>query len=195
MSEVLTSEVVQLQDVRLSFANLDKEESFKNSPLAWNATFLLDPKRKDHKATIDRIEEVVEALIKARWGNRPKGLELCFGYADKHETKSQYAGYAGMYYVGTKATKNEKRPNNNKPEVYNRKVELIGPGAAEWPYNGCRVNTGVTFWTQDNDTGKAIRGNLRRVQFFKNDAPFGAAQIPASKEFSVQPDTADDVEY
>jgi hypothetical protein len=52
------------------------------------------------------------------------------------------------------------------------------------------VNTNVTLWTQDNKFGKAIRANLRIVQFVKDGKAFsGSAPANADDEFEALGDS------
>ena len=83
VSKAITSEVIQLRDVRLSFADkLFVPEAFEEGKKKqYSSSFLLDPSHKPHVAIIKRIKAVGEELIKAERVGRcaPEGalLWLC----------------------------------------------------------------------------------------------------------------------
>lgn len=168
MAKSLTSEIIKLKDVRGSFLRLHKPKAFQEGQEPrYEGTFLLDPSNPAHAGMIAKIKEEASKLIKAKWGEKPAGLKLCFGLADNDEMKKKYDGYAGMFYVVT--------ANTTKPTVCNRQREEVVEGGKEDPYSGCFVNTNVTLWTQDNKFGKALRGNLRIVQFNRPGTAFSGA--------------------
>lgn len=183
MAKALTSEIIKLKNARGSFLRLWVPKAFQEGQTPrYEGTFLLDPTNAEHAALIAQIKAEANKLIKAKWGEKPAGLKVCFGLADNDETKKKYDGYAGMFYVVT--------ANTTKPTVVNRAREEVAEGAKGAPYSGCYVNTNITLWTQDNKFGKAIRGNLRIVQFAKDGAAFsGAAPPRAEDEFEAIGDT------
>lgn len=182
MAKSKTSEVVKLKNVRGSFLRLFKPKAFQEGQTPrYEATFLLDPTNAEHAAAIAQLRAEAKKLIAAAWGEKPAGLKLCFGDADKDETKSKYDGYKGMFYVTT--------ANTERPGVYGRQRQPVAEGDREAPYSGCYVNTNITLWTQDNKFGKAIRANLRIVQFAKDGEAFsGAAPARAEDELEALED-------
>lgn len=179
MAKSLTSDIIKLKVARGSFLRLDKPKAFQEGQEArYEATFLLDPTIPEHAAQITAIKEAATKLIKEKWGEKPAGLKLCFGLADNDPMKAKYDGYAGKFYIVT--------ANTSKPRVVGRDKKDVEPGARQFPYSGCYVNTNVTLWTQDNKFGKAIRGNLRIVQFVEDGKAFGGgAQANADEEFEA----------
>lgn len=174
----LTSDTIKLKNVRLSFPRLDKPKAFQEGQTPrYEATFLLDPSDVAHAEQIKAIRQAAAALVKAKWGDKPAGLKLCYGLANDHETKAKYDGYKDMFFVTT--------ANTQKPTVCRRDRQLVEVGQKEFPYGGCRVNTNITLWTQDNKFGKAIRGNLRIVQFFGDDKAFSGS-APANPEDELE---------
>lgn len=181
MAKSLTSDIIKLKSVRLSFAQLDKPKAFKpGQDPRFEATFLLDPSNVEHQAQINAIKEAAKTLIKAKWGEKPDGLQLCFGLAENNPKKSRYDGYAGMFYLVT--------ANSNRPTIVTRDREAVVPGNKQWPYSGCYVNTNPTLWIQDNSFGIAIRANLRIVQFVDDGKPFGAGAANPDDEFERLPE-------
>lgn len=177
MAKSPTSDVIKLQDVRLSFAELTKPKAFEQGQTAkFSATFLLDPSNAAHKALVSQVQGAAKKLIEEA-GFKIPDFEVghCFGYADKHPKKSKYDGYAGMFYVCVS--------NEIRPTVCNRRLEPVVEGDAQFPYSGCYVNGTLTLWLQNNKWGKKINGNLRAVQFVRDGQAFGRAPVAAEDEF------------
>lgn len=183
MSEkAVTSDIIKLTDVRLSFARLHKAKAFQEGQEPrFEATFLLDPSNEVHKAQIAAIKDAGKKLAIAKWGEAPDDLTLSYGFADNNPKKKKYDGYEGMFYISA--------ANTTKPTVIGRNKTnglwvQLGENDKESPYSGCYVNTNVTLWTQSNKFGKAIRCNLRIVQFSKHGQAFsGAAPANPDDEF------------
>lgn len=167
---------IKLRNVRLSFPVLDKPRAFREGQEeSYNATFLLDPKRPEHKAALEELKAEAERLIKETWGQKPVNMKP-IEFMGKGETKvSQqtgevYDGYANMYFV---AAKNKKRP-----ALKNRDGEHLTPQeVAQVFYGGCRVNAIVSIWVQDNKWGKALRCNLSGIKFHMDDDAFGGGSL------------------
>src|SRR6478609_3068103 len=83
MAKALTSEVIKLKNVRGSFLRLWVPKAFQEGQTArYEGTFLLDPSNAEHAAMIATIKAEAVKLIKAKWGEKPAGLKLCFGLAN-----------------------------------------------------------------------------------------------------------------
>lgn len=182
MAKSKTSDVVKIKNARGSFLRLDKPKAFQEGQTPrYEATFLLDPSKPEHAAVIEAIKADAKKLVQAQWGEKPAGLKLCFGLADNDETKKKYEGYAGMFYITT--------ANTERPGVYGPARQPVAPGDEFWPYSGCKVNTNITLWTQDNKFGKAIRANLRIVQFAGHGQAFsGSGPARAEEELELLED-------
>ena len=171
----ITSNKIDLDVVRLSFPHLFRPKAFQvGQDPKYQATFLMDPSDKAHAKAIKTIKKEAKRIAIEAFGDVPKGLKKCFGLAENDETKSQYDGYEGMFYVATS--------NTDRPVLAGKKRdrldEVDGPTLL---YAGAYVNTVITLWVQDHPQGgKRINANLRIVQFVKNGEPFGRA--PASSE-------------
>lgn len=179
MGKALTSDVIKLIRVRGSFLRLYKPKAFEEGQEPrFEATFLLDPTAEAHKAQIAAVKAATSALVKAKWGEKPPGLKLCFGLADNDEKKARYDGYKGMWYIAS--------ANTTRPGVVDRNRQPVAEGQKQTPYSGCYVNTNITLWTQDNKFAKAIRCNLRIVQFNEDGQAFGGGAAPdADDEFEA----------
>lgn len=181
--KALTSELIKMKDVRLSFPRLWKAKAFQEGQEPrFEASFLLDPSKEAHKASIDEVEEAGKKLAIAKWGSVPEDIKYSYGYADKNPTKKKYDGYPGMFYI---ASANTTKPNIFGPNKTNNVWVGLNEGDKFAPYGGCYVNTNITLWTQSNKFGKAIRVNLRIVQFSKNGQAFSGA-APANPDDEIE---------
>lgn len=185
--QTFTSPIIKLKDWRASFLQLASPKSFQPGQTArYEGSFLADPTRTDHKAQILQLVEAAKELCRLKEWEYPKpgeehlsDVQLCFGRADKHPKKKKYDGYAGMFYIVM--------ANETPPTVCGRNLEPLDPKKKPYPYSGCRSNTNPTLWTQDNEFGKAIRANLRIVQFVNDDTPFGNGGAGPAPEDEFEP--------
>lgn len=188
-----TSDKIQLKNVRLSFARLFTPKAFREGQTErYEGSFIIDPSDEAHQAQVVTLREAALGVIKAKFnGKVPKGLDLCFGYADgdpiaigpnKYVNKpKEYDGYEGMIFLASS--------NTTKPKVVNRqrdpetgRFEQISE-ASGIVYSGCYVNATITLWAQDNEYGKRVNANLRAVQFVRDGEAFGVAPVNADDEF------------
>jgi hypothetical protein len=186
----VTSEKIKLDVVRLSFPVIWEPKAFaKDQKEKFQATFLLDPSDKAHSNMIKTIKKEAKRIVMEQFGEIPKGLKKCYGLADKHETKKEYDGYEGMFYIGTGSTQQPTLVDRNRNEVVEKDGVL---------YAGCFVNTVITLWCQDHPVGgKRVNANLRIIQFVKDGEAFGNAPAKAEEELEIielddDDDTADD---
>lgn len=168
----VTSEKIKLYNVRLSFPVLTSPRAFApGQQPKYQATFLLDPTDTSHAKMIKEIKSEANRIAKEHFkGKVPHGIKLCFGMAEDHPTKSQYAGYEDMFYIATSSTDAPVLADEQKREL---------DAADNKFYAGCYVNTIPTLWVQDNQYGKRINANLRIVQFVRDGEAF-SSYSPAS---------------
>jgi len=183
----ITSDIIQLKNVRLSFPHLFKPKAFQaGQDPKYQATFLLDPTDKEHAAAIKEIKRQAKKVLVEKFGEMPeKGdYKLCFGMADKHPKKKKYEGYEGMFYIATSNTIAPTCIDRRKREV----VEADGV-----LYAGCYVNTNITLWPQDHPQGgKGVNANLRIVQFYQPGDAFGTAKASVDEMDEVDIDDDED---
>lgn len=180
--------VIKLPAVRLSFPSIGKPTAFEEGQEPkYQAVFLLDPKDPRHKAALAEIQKEINRMITEAWGKQPanmKPLEQVFGKGESqvsNKTGQVYDGYEGMWFVKAK--------NGRKPIYLDRdREELSAEEAGKLMYGGCYVNATVNLWIQDNKWGKAVRANLRGVQFWRDGDAFGGGSV-SRDEFD---DFADD---
>ena len=183
----ITSEVIALKNVRLSFPHLFKAKAFdKDKDPKFQATFLLDPSDKDHAAAIKAIKAAAKDVLTQKFGEVPDKdeLKLCYGLADKHPKKKKYEGYEGMFYIQTSNTIAPTTIDRKKNDVIEQDGVL---------YAGCYVNTNITLWPQDHPVGgKGVNANLRIVQFYRDGDAFGTAKAKADEMDEVDIEDDDD---
>ncbi|TXH16302.1 MAG: DUF2815 family protein [Hyphomicrobiaceae bacterium] len=173
MGKDVKGNVLKLPSVRLSFPSIGKPTAFEEGQEPkYQATFLLDPKDPRHKATLSEIQKEIQRMITEAWGKQPanmKPLAETFGKGDtqvSNKTGEVYDGYEGMYFLKAK--------NGRKPIYLDRdKNEIDADEAGKLMYGGCYVNATINFWIQDNKWGKAIRANVRGIQFWRDGDAFG----------------------
>lgn len=180
-----TSEIIKLNNVRLSFPRLWTPKKFreKQEP-RFEATFILDPSDELHAEMIQELWDTAAVLVEEQWGEDPKGLVYCFGDADEDEI--EYDGFQGMFYVRSAS------PKNSPPVVTDRgrrRLEKNEDGLEpRIPYAGSYVNTVVTLWSMDNEFGNRINCNLRIVQFVRDGEAFGAREADPEDELEELPE-------
>lgn len=188
MAKSITSEKILLENVRLSFPDLDRPKAFKEGQEPkFGAAFLLDPSNPAHAKTIEKIKTEGARIAKETFdGTIPKSIELNFGKGD--DLDKVYEGYASMFYVKAKSA--ARVPVVGRTKNADGKFGILGAGDKEWPYAGCYVNATVTLWCQNSHGRKAINGNLIAVQFVKpGDAFSGNKTATPEDEFTALEDS------
>lgn len=184
----VTSDIIKLQRVRLSFPQIWNPKAFeKDREAQYQATFLLDPSDSDHAKMIKEIKRTAKKVLVEAFGEVPHGFKRCFGLADKHPKKKEYDGYKGMFYIST--------GNSTRPTLVDRKRRDLEQSDGVL-YAGCYVNTNITLWTYDHPKGgQGLAANLRIIQFVEDGEPFGNAPAKADEELDdveIDDDGADD---
>lgn len=173
---------LMLKNVRLAFPVLKEPEQFQGQgKKRYSATLLID---KSNVALLGEINAAMRKVASEKWGEAKadaavKGLKAggktALGDGD---TKDQYDGFAGCFYVGAHSQENA------PPRLLNgARVEL--PRDTGVIYPGCYVNCSVEFWAQDNQYGKRINASLRGVQFVKDGDSFAAGAPASLDEFET----------
>ena len=180
MAKNVTSEKIQLTNVRLSFPQLDRPRAFKEGQEPkFEASFLLDPSDKAHAAIIAKIKNESARVAKIQFdGQIPKSLEKCWGNGD--DLDKVYDGYAGMFWIKVKSA--ARVPVVGRRKNADGKFPPLAPGDAEWPYAGCYVNASVTVWAQNSHGRKAINGNLIAIQYVKEGEAFSGNKTAVPEE-------------
>lgn len=165
---------IRLANVRLSFPSLFREKKFAATDAkgSYSATFILD--KKTNAKEIAEIKRSIDLLVKDTFkGKHPGVNRVCL--RDGSE-KPDTDGYGeGVMFISARTDK--------RPQVVNRDLTPLTEEDGK-PYAGCYVYATIEIWPQNSQQyGKRINAKLRAVQFSKDGAPFGAANIDVNKEF------------
>lgn len=177
----------KLLNVRLSFPAIFSPKVSDDGKAKYGAAFLFEAGSPAYKAVEAAIEEVGKEKWAAKWPVVKKamlaGQKLCLKDGD---TKAQYAGYEGQWFINTS--------NTLAPRVVDRDVSVQLTEASGKPYGGCYVNAVVDIWAQDNKYGQRVNASLIAVQFVKDGDSFGGGARAQGDEFeSLETNTADDL--
>ena len=157
---------VQLNNVRLSFANIFEPKGFNGSEPRYSASFLIS---KQDNENLTKVREALKNVAKLEWGNdAPKFKEnqLCLRDGDG-ETLD---GYADHYFVSS-GNKLKVAVRDLDGTDLTRQSENNNPG--DKPLSGDYVNAIIEVWAQNNSYGKRINANLVGVQYVKTGPRFG----------------------
>jgi hypothetical protein len=176
-----TSEVFFVRKGILSFPKLiDPSEKSGR----YEATLLLDPNDPVHQATIKQIEDVARTLKIEKWGEKKLAAtgkdqlilkNLCYGTTED----MPYDGYEGKYRISGRS---------DVPIVVvdmdgKTEIDLTSREGRSKVYAGCKVNGAFSLWTQDNEHGKGINGNLIKLQYAGPGEPFSGRVRPETVDF------------
>lgn len=187
------SELIKLENVRLSFPNIFEKETYEGAETKYGATFLIPKSNKKLKRKLDLAiqAKIEEAKIKKRI---PEDKICLKDGDDAMNSKGEiYQGYENHWSM--KAT------NNKKFKV----VDADGTSPLDAHdcdrenklYSGCYVNAYVTFWVQNNSYGIRVNANLHAIQFFKDGDPFATGSNISDDDlaFENHVDEDDDEDY
>lgn len=169
---------IVLVNVRLAFPRLWRAEKVGTDPKSkpkFGASLILEG---DHPQLAE-VRKAMDAVAAAKWGKDAPGIMKGLKAQDKlclhdGDTKSQYQGFEGNYFISANA---DKRPN-----VFDRNRSPLAEDDGK-PYSGCYVNAIVELWAQQHPThGKRINATLCGVQFFRDGDAFSGGAAPASED-------------
>lgn len=169
---------IMLRDVRLAFPNLFTAATVggEGEP-RYSAMLILPP---DHPQMAE-IKAKMLAIAKDKWKDKAQAMYTTLEKTDKlalhdGDTKSQYDGCAGNFFVSAAAQQAA------RPTVINKdRTPLTEKDGVVYP--GCYVNVSIDLWAQDNKYGKRINAQLRGVQFLRDGDSFSAGRPADSDEF------------
>jgi hypothetical protein len=191
--------ILKLNNVRLSFPNLDEPDYFKpgvksrpNEQRRWSAAFHI---LKSDKVQIDAVTAALQQVAKDKWEKKwetaynnaigdPKG---CCWQDGKRKDQDD------VFILSTHRSEKDGRPivfDTDMSPIYTPDNQLY-PGKAGRLYSGCYVNAKVEFWAQENDSGKGLRATLQIIQRFKDGDAFGGSSPVKADDFSEIADGAD----
>jgi hypothetical protein len=182
---------ILLKNVRLAFPNLFEATTVGSDPKAkprYSAMLILGA---DHPQ-LKEISDAMIAVAKEKWGAKAADVYKSLKASDKlalhdGDTKSQYDGLSGNFFVSAAAQENA------RPTVVDKNRSPLTAKDGK-PYAGCYVNASIDIWAQDNNFGKRINAQLRGVQFAADGDAFSAGRPADADEFEevTEGATADD---
>ena len=176
---------VKLTRVRLAFPNLFEPGSFEGAASKFGAKFVIEPGSANSRA----LDEAMLAVAKEKWGDtkgkqvfdgltktgKPKNVEVAY-------VKEPYPNRDGDPYDGFDAAHYLSATNKARPTILDRdKSNLVAADGR--PYAGCYVNASIEVWAQDNSYGRAIRAELKGVQFADAGDAFGGGGVASPDDF------------
>ncbi len=174
---------------RIAFcSSLWVAEPFEDGPPKHNLKAIVDPA---DKATVKLLDDTMLTVAKEKWGAKaqqifdnftklgnPKAIQVPFVKEPyKNRDGDAHGGFEGMYYVSAGSA--------TRPLIIDRdKSPLLASDGR--PYAGSHCKVQVEIWAQDNNFGRALRAQLKGVQFVKDGDAFSGG-APAN------PDDFDDL--
>jgi len=174
---------VKIQSVRVAFPAVFEPQAIDGGEPKFGGKFIIDPA---NKALVAELDAAMLQVAKDKWG--PKGEQVFNGLQKvgkkpdvafvkepyKNKDGDAYGGFEDMFYLSASSA--------TRPLVIDRdKTPLVNADGKI--YSGCYVNINVEFWAQDNKFGRAIRAQLRGVQFAKDGDAFGGGAPASTDEF------------
>ena len=180
---LLENDVIRLNNVRLSFPSLKTPKaSSPGGALKYRASFLMP---SDGEVAAE-VQGLIQKIATDKWGaNATVALQIikadkklrCYGQGDTKisgKTGKPYEGYVGQFFVEGLSDAPAGLFDENSQEI-----DAMTMGAKF--QGGDYVDGLIRLWAQDNQHGKAIRGELIGVKFNSEGEHFGADRLdPAS---------------
>lgn len=177
---------VTLKNARISFPDIWEARAFGDSKPSFSAAFLLaknDPQ-------IEKINEVVSAAAKEKWGEKAEAQIKAIKAGDKtfiHDGDAKpYAGYEGNVYLNARSY--------TRPTIVDRDRSPLTEADGRI-YAGCYVNAILDVWVQDNQYGKRINATLQGIQFLKDGEAFSGGRAASNDDFEDLSEGADDDDF
>ncbi len=175
---------IQLNDVRLSFANalFEAQQVQGQGEKKFSDSFLFPP----NHPVVAQIKAGFQKVATDKWGAKAAeqyaamkaGDKLCLHDGD---SKPQYEGYKGMMFLNAS--------NKIKPLVIDGNKSPLEAASGK-PYSGCYVNAVVELWAQDNKFGKRINASLMGVQFLRDGQRLSGGGVASADDFEAIPEAA-----
>ena len=173
--------------VRAAFLNVFEMTSYEGGAPSYNGKFIVDP---SDKATVKKLDDAMLAVAKEKWGvkgqaifdgltklGKPKTIEVPFVKEPyKNNDGEPYDGFEDSYYISAKS--------KARPLLIDRdKTPLVAADGR--PYSGSYNNLQIEIWAQDNKFGKALRAELKALQFVRDGDAFSGGTPASADDFDV----------
>lgn len=170
-----------INDTRGAFLSLFESSSFEGGAAKYNGKFIIP---KNHKQ-IAALDEAMFKVAQEKWGAKARQIydnlvkdgkkpEVAFVKGPyKNRDGDVYDGFEDAYYVTASSSK--------RPGIFDRNRQPLVAADGK-PYPGCFLNVQIELWAQDNTFGRAIRAELKGVQFLRDGDAFGGGGPPAKAD-------------
>ena len=177
-----------IKNARLGFPHLIAPQSVNNGPPKYGCVFILRPEAPEWA----EMNEIIGRIAQEKWTSQAQiVLNLvssdkrlrCFGAGHEKisaQTGEVFEGFDdGGVYISASSDK--------KPKLYGQNaVELPPTANANEMFVGGNFASGIiSFWCQNNEHGRAIRGQLDGVQFISEGEHFGSTGPDAGAIFTA----------
>lgn len=196
---------ITIKHARLAFPHLWEPQVPQNGKgeAACNGNFILDPKKAEEKAELDKVIKTMQQVATEKWGAKAGDVfktlkakgDLCL---HDGSTKAEYDGFEGNFFV---SARNKAKPVVVANRKFNGKpIEIDEAGNAfingerqrdlpfdvKAPYSGCYVDVQVDIWAQDNAFGKRINAKLLAVKFNEDGDAFSGGEGFDENDFDFE---------
>lgn len=177
---------IQIKNVRGAFLNIFEAQDDHG----FNGKFIISP---DHPQ-IKEIEKAINDVAKEKWGDKAAKIVAAFSWTGKkpdtalakdeyrNNDGDTYDGFEDMWYISAKG--------KSRPAIFDRDRTPLSASDGVI-YAGCHLNIIVEIWAQDNKYGKAVRAELKGVQFLRDGDAFGGGAPVSADEFDKVEDADD----
>ncbi len=175
---IIGERTLWIKNARLAFPHLLQPQPSTNPqlPPKYNGVFIMEPDAPEWA----EIAQVVNAIALETWTVNANGVMgminadkrmRCFGFgADKvnQTTGLIYDGFQDKLWISGS--------NADRPDLRGQDAQPCPPTAplAAMFAGGNMVQAVISLWPQDNEHGKAIRGQLDGVMYIAEGEKFGA---------------------
>ncbi len=183
---LLENNQIWIKRARLSFpALVTPKASAPGADPKYSADLIIEPDAVEW----GELSQLIQTIATEKWADQATTIlgminndkrQRCYGQGSEKLKASDgtiYAGYEGKMYLGGN--------NKSQPQLMGTDGQPLPPTANvnELFNGGNYVSAILNIWPQDNQFGKAIRGNLVAVQFLEKGESFGVTPIDASSIF------------
>lgn len=184
---------LNINNVRAAFPSYFEATSIEGGKPTYNGKFPIDPSDPQVKV----LDAAMLSVAIEKWGpdkgktifdrmvktGKFKNIEVAFVHQPYTDGEGDvYAGFEDMFTLSASSAA--------RPLIIDRdKTPLVAADGR--PYGGCYVNVQIELWAQDNKWGKAIRAQLKGVQFVKDGDAFSGGAPASADDFENLGEGAD----
>ena len=170
-----------LNNVRLSYANVWEPKVMNDGEAPkYSSALIMDPKTKDGKVNIAKLEKAVNWLMQEAKTTKFGGKIPAKWSNPLHEGDEDKVGYAGMLYVNAKSS--------IKPTIVDKGVNPILDQSEV--YSGCYANVSISLYAFARQGNNGVGVGLGHIQKIADGESLGG-MARAEEVFEVLEDDGD----